>query len=202
MASGTGSNVQCVLDACAAGSIAAEVVAVISDRADAPVLRRAEQAGVPGVHVGRRADEDRRDFDARLADIVSGFAPDLIVLLGWMRILSMSFLGWFPEMVLNLHPALPGDLPGTNAIERAFEQSWRGARSTTGVMIHFVPDEGVDDGPVLGTEAVDIVANDTLDTLAGRVHAAEHRLVVATLARLCSTNDQHLTTTDLKEIHA
>ena len=82
---------------------------------DAAVLQRAERAGVPAVHVGRRPDESRADYDARLADIVSGFDPDHVVLLGWMRILPMSFLGWFPGMVVNVHPALPGELPGTVA---------------------------------------------------------------------------------------
>ena len=118
MASGTGSNLQAILDACTAGEIAAEVVAVVSDKDNAYALKRAADAGVPSVHVGRHAGEDRSDYDSRLADIVSGFAPDLIVLAGWMRILTNAFLGWFPDEVINLHPALPGELPGTRAVER------------------------------------------------------------------------------------
>ena len=72
--------------------------------------------------------------------------PDWVVLAGWMRVLSMSFLGWFPGMVVNLHPALPGELPGVNSIERAWHEAQAGQRDHTGVMVHLVPDEGVDDG--------------------------------------------------------
>lgn len=201
LASGNGSNVQAVIDACARGDIDARVVAVISDRADARALQRADHSGIPDVHVGKRSDESRADYDARLADVVSGFAPDHVVLLGWMRILTMSFLGWFPGMVINLHPALPGELPGTDAIERAFAEFRRGQRTGTGVMIHLVPDEGVDAGPVLATAPVPIHPDDTLDSLAERVHATEHRLVVATIASLCGSPSTPPVTA-AKEIHA
>ncbi|MCB1000483.1 MAG: phosphoribosylglycinamide formyltransferase [Acidimicrobiales bacterium] len=189
MASGNGSNAQAVLDACAAERIPAQVVAVVSDQAEARVLARADAAGVPAVHVGRRAGESRADYDARLADVVSGFAPDHVVLLGWMRILTMNFLGWFPGMVVNLHPALPGELPGTHAIERAFAEHQQGLRTASGVMVHLVPDEGVDVGPVLAAAAVEIEPDDTLDTFAARMHATEHRLVVTTLATRCADRD-------------
>jgi phosphoribosylglycinamide formyltransferase-1 len=186
LASGNGSNLQAVLDACAAGSINAEVVAVVSDRADAFALRRADVAGVPAVHVGRQEGEARADYDARLADVVAGFGPDVVVLAGWMRILTMSFLGWFPERVVNLHPALPGELSGTRAIERAWQEVLAGERTHSGVMVHLVPDEGVDAGPVLASERVSIAPDDTLDTFTARVHATEHRLLVAVLRDLCA----------------
>lgn len=186
MASGNGSNLQAILDACAAGTIPACVVAVVSDQPRAFALTRAAQAGVPTVHVGRHHGEARADYDARLADIVAGFGPDLIVLAGWMRILTSSFLGWFPGRVVNLHPALPGELPGTHAIERAWHEALAGERTRTGVMIHYVPDEGVDDGPVIATAEVPILADDTLDALEARVHAVEHRLLVDTIAALCT----------------
>jgi phosphoribosylglycinamide formyltransferase 1 len=187
LASGNGSNVQAVIDACSRGQICARVVAVVSDRADALALQRADHSGIPDVHVGKRTDETRADYDARLADVVSGFQPDHVVLLGWMRILTMSFLGWFPGMVINLHPALPGQLPGTDAVERAFAEFERGERTSTGVMMHLVPDEGVDAGPVLATTEVPIQSDDTLGSLTERIHQAEHQLVVATLARVCGT---------------
>src|SRR5918993_1181868 len=156
MASGTGSNLQAVLDACTAGELRAEVVAVVSDNDNAYALKRAADAGVPSVHVGRHPGEDRADYDSRLADVVSGFGPDLIVLAGWMRVLTNAFLGWFPNEVINLHPALPGELPGTRAIERAWHEALAGSRTRTGVMVHLVPDDGIDDGPVLATTVVDI----------------------------------------------
>ncbi len=186
LASGNGSNAQAVIDACNTGTLPATVVAVVSDKADARALARADAAGLPAVHVGKRPDETRADYDARLADIVSGFDPDFVVLAGWMRILTLSFLGWFPGMVINLHPALPGEFPGTLAIERAFREAREGSRDSTGVMVHLVPDEGVDSGPVLATARVDILPTDTLDTLCERMHATEHHLLVDTLHRLCA----------------
>jgi folate-dependent phosphoribosylglycinamide formyltransferase PurN len=99
-----------------------------------------------------------------------------------MRILTMNFLGRFPGRVVNLHPALPGELPGVDAIARAWEEWQRGERTATGVMVHLVPDEGVDDGPVLGTATVPIEPDDTIAVLTERVHRAEHRLLVDVLA--------------------
>jgi formyltetrahydrofolate-dependent phosphoribosylglycinamide formyltransferase len=186
MVSGNGSNLQAILDACADGSLPARVVAVVSNHADVFALQRADAAGVPAVHVGVHAGEARAEYDARLADVVAGFGPDYVVLAGWMRLLTTSFLGWFPGRVVNLHPALPGELPGTHAIERAYAEFQRGERSSTGVMVHLVPDEGVDDGPVLATATVSIEPADALADLEDRVHAVEHRLLVATLAQLCS----------------
>ena len=187
LASGNGSNLQAVLDACANGELPAQVVAVVSDTSTAFALQRAATAGVPSVHVGRHDGETRRDYDARLADVVAGFAPDLVVLAGWMRILTSDFLGWFPDRVINLHPARPGELPGTNAIERAWQQAMAGERTATGVMVHLVPDEGVDDGPVLATEDIPIRPDDTLESLQDRVHAVEHRLLVDTIRTWCNS---------------
>jgi phosphoribosylglycinamide formyltransferase 1 len=185
LASGTGSNLQAVIDATVDGRLPADIVAVVSDRADAGALLRAGAAGIPACHVGRLDGEARPDYDARLADVVAGFGPDLVVLAGWMRILTMSFLGWFPGRVLNLHPALPGELPGTRAIERAWHEALAGERTTTGVMVHLVPSESVDDGPVLATAVVPIHPDDTLESLTARVHTHEHDLLVDTLATLC-----------------
>lgn len=187
LASGEGTNLQAVLDACASGTLPAAVVAVVSNKEGSGALRRAAAAGVPFVHMAPHPGEERAEYDARLADVVSGFDPDWVVLAGWMRILSMSFLGWFPRMVVNLHPALPGELPGTDAIARAWSEWQLGRRHHTGVMVHLVPDAGVDDGPVLATAVVGIDPTDTLETLTHRVHETEHRLLVDTLATLCTS---------------
>lgn len=186
LASGGGSNLQAVIDGCATGAVNAEVVAVVSDRADAGALGRAERADIAAIHIGRTDGEARTDYDSRLADAVALHRPDLVVLAGWMRILTMSFLERFPDRVVNLHPALPGELPGTRAIERAWHEALAGQRTRTGVMVHLVPDEGVDDGPLLASAEVPIRPDDTLDSLTERVHTTEHRLLVDTLARLCS----------------
>lgn len=186
LVSGSGSNLQAIIDASETARLDADVVAVVSNKPDVFALQRADAAGVPAVHVGVHPGEQREDYDARLADVVAGFDPDLVVLAGWMRILTMSFLGWFPQRVVNLHPALPGELPGTGAIERAWQEAVDGTRTHTGVMVHLVPDEGVDDGPVLATARVAIDVGAGFDAFATLVHATEHRLLVDTLAELCT----------------
>lgn len=204
MASGNGSNLQTVLDACSNGSLTvhAEVVAVVSNQSGAYALQRAADAGVPSVHVRRQTDEARSDYDARLADIVAGFDPDLVVLAGWMRILTTAFLGWFPDRVINLHPAKPGDLPGTHAIERAWQEALAGERTETGVMVHLVHDEGVDTGPTLASATVPIELDDTLDTLTERIHTTEHRVLVDTILSLCEQRTRDTVTADMREITA
>jgi formyltetrahydrofolate-dependent phosphoribosylglycinamide formyltransferase len=182
--SGNGSNLQAILDACAAGKLPASVVAVISNNADAYGLVRAYDSGVEAIHFPRLGTESRRDYDARLAEIILTYAPNYIILAGWMRILTSAFLDHFPNRVINLHPALPGVFPGTHAIERAFQAHQRGEIKHTGVMVHLVPDGGVDDGPVLASEIVPIHPNDTLESLEGRVHETEHILLVNTLKSL------------------
>ena len=182
--SGHGSNLQALLDACASGELNAAVVAVISNRSEAFGLERARQVGVPALVLPKLKDQDRNTYDARLADLVLAYQPDWVVLAGWMRLLSMSFLSHFPNRVVNLHPALPGAFPGTEAIARAFEAYQRGKIQSTGVMTHLVPDEGVDAGPVLAQIELPITPQDTLETLSERVHQAEHQLLVQTLQQL------------------
>ncbi len=185
LASGSGSNLQAILDACRDGHLVADVVAVVSDRPAATALTRATVAGVPAVPLPPEPGEPRSDYDTRLAAAVDDFDPDVVVLAGWMRILTMSFLARYPGRVVNLHPALPGELPGTHAIERAWHEALAGERTRTGVMVHLVPDEGVDSGPVLATATVLIQPDDTLESLTARIHATEHRLLISTLADLC-----------------
>ena len=182
--SGHGSNLQALLDACASGELNAAVVAVISNRSEAFGLERARQTGIPALVLTKLKDQDRNTYDARLADLVLAYQPDWVVLAGWMRLLSMSFLSHFPNRVVNLHPALPGAFPGTEAIARAFEAYQRGEIQSTGVMTHLVPDEGVDAGPVLAQIELPITPQDTLETLSERVHQAEHQLLVQTLQQL------------------
>ncbi len=179
--SGNGSNLQAILDACVSGELHASVVAVVSNKPDAYGLTRARNAGVEAIHFAKLENESRRAYDSRLANYVTTKLPDYIVLAGWMRILSPDFLACFPDRVINLHPALPGMFPGTHAIERAFEAYQRGEIDHTGVMVHLVPDEGVDNGPVLATEIVPIHPEDTLESLEARVHQTEHCLLVKTL---------------------
>ena len=186
--SGNGSNLQAILDACKSGELNAQVVSVISNKADAYGLVRAKSAGVDAIHFPKQPNESRQDYDARLAVYVSTCLPDYVILAGWMRILSSSFLSSFPTRVINLHPALPNTFPGTHAIERAYEAYQRGEIQHTGIMVHLVPDEGVDNGPVLATEIIPIHKDDTLETLETRVHQTEHMLLVKTIKELLATS--------------
>lgn len=182
LASGSGTNFQALVDASTSGRLAADVVALITDQPGARAVERAALAEIEAMAVQRRAGEPRAAYDTRLADTVAGFEPDLVVLAGWMRLLTMQFLGRFPDRVVNLHPALPGEFPGTDAIERALSASRQLGLRRTGVMVHFVPDEGMDDGPLIASVEVEIRADDTIESLAERVHAAEHDLLVRAVA--------------------
>lgn len=184
--SGNGSNLQAILDACAENRLAASVVAVISNKPDAYGLERARRAGIPAIAFHPLEGEPRRAYDTRLAALVSSFAPDYIVLAGWMRLLTSNFLSAFQNRVINLHPALPGTFPGTHAIERAYA-AWQNAQiDRSGVMVHLVPDEGVDDGPLLASREIPFQPGETLEEFEARVHVVEHRLLVETLARVVS----------------
>jgi len=185
--SGNGSNLQAILDACARNELPASVVAVISNKADAYGLVRAQNAGIEAVDFPKLETESRRDYDSRLADYVTTKLPDYIILAGWMRILTSAFLDHFPDRVINLHPALPGMFPGTRAIERAYEAFKHNQISHTGVMVHLVPDEGVDNGPVLATEKIEFNAGESIDVFEARVHSVEHRLLVQTLKTILTT---------------
>lgn len=163
LVSGNGSNLQAMLDA------SLPVVGVIADR-PCRALERAEAFGIDAVVVPELA---------RLGDAAATYAPDWVVLAGFRRLLKQAFLDRF--RVVNLHPALPGELPGLHAIERAIDEARHGRRTRSGVMVHLVPDEGVDTGPALATAEV---AMEPFSTFEDRMHAAEHELLVRTLQEL------------------
>jgi formyltetrahydrofolate-dependent phosphoribosylglycinamide formyltransferase len=176
--SGNGTNLQAVIDACASGRLHAEIVVVISNDPGAFALQRAAEAGIETVvapHQGR----DRFEYDNELAYTVATFGADLVVLAGWNRLLSGHFVGH--HVTINLHPAKPGTFTGLGAIEAAFDAWQLGKIDHGGVMVHYVPDEGVDNGPVIRWEAVPFEPGDTLEAYESRVHAVEHRLLVESI---------------------
>ncbi len=191
LVSGSGTNLGAILAACATGAIDATVEAVVCNRADAFALTRAADAGVPAVVLERLPGEERADYDARLVEVVAPYEPDLVVLAGWMRILTPTFVGRFP--VINLHPALPGTFPGAHAIDEAFAAWQAGTITESGVMIHWVPDAAVDEGPVIISEVIPFEPHDTLDSFESRVHAVEHRAIVEaiTLALAAGPPEEH-----------
>jgi formyltetrahydrofolate-dependent phosphoribosylglycinamide formyltransferase len=189
LVSGNGSNLQAILDAVEADKLPGiEVALVVSNRKEAYGIQRAIQHGVPLVYFPlapyTKAGRPRRQYDADLAAMIQSLGVTWIVQAGWMHVLSTAFLERFPSRVVNLHPALPGTFPGTHGIERAYEAFRQGQITHTGVMVHLVPDEGVDVGPVVAQEIVPIQLDDTLETLETRIHATEHRLLVQALRDL------------------
>ena len=188
--SGSGTNLQAIIDAVAAGQLpGVEIAVVVSNRKAAYGLQRARQAGIPTEYVPlgayRRAGGTRREYDAGLAHLLHNtYRVEWVVQAGWMHLFSISFLRHYPNRVINLHPALPGSFPGMHAIQEAWDAYQRRDLAHTGVMIHLVPDEGIDDGPVIAQEIVPIHADETLEMLKARVHETEHRLLVQTLHRL------------------
>jgi phosphoribosylglycinamide formyltransferase 1 len=182
MASGHGTNLQALIDAIDEGTLQARIVAVVCDQPDAGALARGRAAHIPTYLLLRQPGECRRDYDLRLATLVAESEPDLVILAGWMRLLSMNFLAQFPARVINIHPALPGEFPGVRAIERAWEEHLTAGRNHSGVMVHLVPDEGVDDGPVLASALVPILTGSQFEDFERRMHAAEHALLPAAIA--------------------
>jgi len=194
--SGNGSNLQAIIDAIRMKALDAEIVVVVSNRKNAFGLVRAEKAGIPTRYFPLKpytdAGRSRSEYDADLAQLVAEYRPDWVVLAGWMHILSRAFLERFPYRVVNLHPALPGQFPGAHAIVDAFAAFQRGEIKQTGCMVHLVPDEAVDAGPVIGVAEVPIYRTDTLETLTERMHQAEHRLLVQSLQRLIVGDEEEV----------
>jgi formyltetrahydrofolate-dependent phosphoribosylglycinamide formyltransferase len=187
--SGNGSNLQAILDAVKDGRLpGTEVALVVSNRKDAYGIKRAIGHGVPVVYFPflpyRKAGRAREEYDGDLAALVHSFGAQWVVLAGWMHVLSDAFIDTFPDRIINLHPALPGMFPGTHAIQRAYDAFQRGEIAHTGVMVHLVPDEAVDAGPVVAQARVPIQREDSLDDLEARIHATEHRLLVDAVYQL------------------
>jgi formyltetrahydrofolate-dependent phosphoribosylglycinamide formyltransferase len=162
--SGGGSNLQALIDASGTARLPAEIVLVVSNRRDAYGLTRAQEAEIPTFYFPLRPYRDdgrgRDAYDADLAALIADAKPDLIVLAGWMHVLSPAFLDHFPGRVINLHPALPGTFAGTHGIERAFAAWKAGEITESGCMVHHAIPE-VDAGAVIGTRVVPFAEGDT-----------------------------------------
>lgn len=190
MISGNGSNLQAIIDATQNGHLKhVEIVLVVSNRKAAYGLQRAEAAGIPTLYSPlkpyKQAGKTREDYDRDLAQKLATYSPDLIVLAGWMHILSKPFIDVFPQKVINLHPALPAQYPGINAIERAFDDYKAGEITHSGVMMHYVIPE-VDAGDVILHAEVPMLPDDTLEDFAKRMHAAEHQIIVKAIALIAA----------------
>ena len=167
--SGRGSNMQAIVERCAADGWPAHVVAVIANRPDAAGLAFAQSHDIATAVVDHRAFASREAFDAALADAIDGHRPDLVVLAGFMRILGAGFVRRYEGRMLNIHPSLLPAFPGLHTHRRAIEAGCKLAGAT----VHFVTPE-LDHGPIVVQAAVPVLPDDDEDTLADRVLAREH----------------------------
>lgn len=169
--SGNGSNLQAIIDHCANGSIRAEVVGVISNVQSAFGLERARLAGIEARCLNHREFMSRAAFDEALTALIEGFHPDLVVLAGFMRILSPSFVDRFAGRLVNIHPSLLPRYPGLDTHRRAIADG----ATEHGATVHFVTQD-LDAGPLIIQGRVEVCENDSEHSLAMRVHEVEHRI--------------------------
>lgn len=169
--SGSGTNLQAIIDAIAAGTLNARIVRVVSSRPDAYGIERAQAAGIPVTVLNREAYADREAADARIVETLQAAGAEYVVMAGYMRMVTPVMLNAFPDRVLNLHPALLPSFKGAHAIQDAFEAGVK----VTGVTVHFANEE-YDKGPIVAQCAVPVREGDTLDALEERIHGVEHEL--------------------------
>ena len=176
LVSGSGTLLQALLDAAAAGTLNAEIVAVGSDRESAAALDRARLAGVPTFVHPLAKGADRAGWDAGLAEAVASYQPDLVVSAGFMKLVGASFLSRFGGRMINTHPALLPAFPGMHAVRDALAHGVKVSGATV-----FIVDDGVDSGEILAQEAVPVCAGDTEADLHERIKTVERRLLVDTI---------------------
>lgn len=170
--SGSGSNLQAIIDACENGVIDnGRIAAVISNKSDAYGLERARLAGIATAHLAAKDYADRDSFDRALADLIDGYQPDLVVLAGYMRILSGDFVRHYHGRMLNIHPSLLPKYTGLHTHQRALDAG----DQEHGTSVHFVTEE-LDGGPVILQAKVPIFSDDTADDVMARVQQQEHRI--------------------------
>jgi phosphoribosylglycinamide formyltransferase 1 len=171
LASGSGSNLQALIDDAAEPGHAARIVLVLTDRPGVRALERAAAAGIPTVVVDWSEHPERTSFTTAVCDAVEASGAEAMVLAGFMRILGPEAIRRFPDRILNVHPALLPAFPGAHAVSAALAHGVK----LTGVTVHVV-DEQVDHGPIVAQEAVPILPGDTEETLHARLQQVEHRL--------------------------
>lgn len=171
LASGRGSNLQSIMDAAGAGRIKAEVVVVFSDNKDAFALERARKAGIPALRLDPRDFGSKDEYEKAILEILQEHEVQLVCLAGYMRIIGRVLLEAFPNMIVNIHPALLPAFPGLHGQR----QAWDYGVKFSGCTVHFV-DEGMDTGPIIIQAVVPVYDDDTVDTLADRILEQEHKI--------------------------
>lgn len=168
--SGRGSNLQSILNHIDAGELPVEVAVVVSDHQEAFALQRAAKYGIPSEVVERKDCKDKAEFEDRIADALLSHGAELVVLAGFLRILSGNFISRFPHRIMNIHPALLPSFTGLHAQGQAVAYGVKVA----GCTVHFV-DEGTDTGPIILQKVVPVLDDDTEDSLADRILVEEHK---------------------------
>ncbi len=171
LGSGRGTNFQAIAEAVKSGRLPVDICLVISDREDAFILKRAENFGIKGLFIDPKKFPSRGEFDKELGKNLLKEKIELVVLAGFMRIISSDLVREYKGRMINIHPALLPSFKGAHGIKEALDYGVK----VTGVTVHFV-DEGVDTGPIILQEAVKIEEGDTEDSITSRIHAVEHRL--------------------------
>lgn len=179
--SGRGSNFAAIHDAIERGALKAEIVAVISNRADAPGIARAKQFFLPSYTIDHKRFPDRHGHEQAIMRVLDAAKPDFIVLAGYMRLLSASFVGAYRNRIVNIHPSLLPAFPGVDAQSQAVAYGVK----VSGCTVHFV-DEHLDAGPIIVQRAVEVRDDDTGETLAARILVEEHAAYVDALSRLAT----------------
>ena len=175
--SGRGSNLQSIIDAIAAGRLDASIAVVISNRAEAPGMLRAREAGIETLHLSPADYPDRDAYDRTIVDAVTARGVDLICLAGFMRLVGPPLLDAYSNRILNIHPSLLPAFPGVEAQRQALEHGVH----VSGATVHLVTNE-LDGGPIVLQSAVPVLANDTVDTLSARILVEEHRIYPEAIA--------------------
>lgn len=187
LVSGSGTLLQALIDASAAADYPVRIVAVGADRLGIEGLARAERANIPNFAVKLREHPSRASWDLALTNAVDAYRPDLVVVAGFMKILGPHFLTAFGRRILNTHPALLPSFPGAHPVADALDHGVK----VTGCTVHLV-DNGVDTGPILAQQPVEIGSDDTVDELHERIKVVERRMLVDVVGRLarqgCTVN--------------
>ena len=171
LVSGSGSNLQAIIDNIENGRLDGVIRVIISNNADAYALVRAKKHDIPFVIINHSDFDNREDFDRKMIDVLESFCVELVVMAGFMRLLTPLFLNAFPMKIMNIHPAILPSFPGIHAQRRAADYGVR----FSGCTVHFA-DEGVDSGPIIIQAVVPAYDDDTEDTLAARILKEEHRI--------------------------
>jgi len=171
LASGGGTNLQAIIDRALDGTLAADVVLVISNNPDAGALERARKAGIATLCINHRDYSDRQEYDRAVVSALRDAGVDTVVLAGFMRIVTEVLIEAFPQRILNIHPALLPAFPGLHVQQKALDYGARFA----GCTVHFV-DGGVDTGPIIAQAVVPVLDEDDADSLAARILVQEHRI--------------------------